>query len=208
MGAIFVTSQTHDITLAKGKTFSLQLSYAEDELIYKPITAIPTLAPCRLTVMDHGLPTRWPVRTESAIAPLELNMAPDSWRLGTRVDTHTIELNDLNLTRAKPFSGPAILVYQKPADMTGWKLRMQIRDLLTNALLLSASSDLLETADGDIDIDLPNSAFAVTFTDEITAAVAWTKAGYDIEAVLPDGSVVSIIGPSKITVEKEYTVWP
>lgn len=203
-----MTSQTHDITLAKGKTFSLQLSYAEDELIYKPITAIATLAPARLTVTAHGLPNRWPVRTESAIAPTELNMAPGSWRLGTRFDANTVELNDLNLTSAKAFAGPAVLVYQKPADMTGWKLRMQIRDLTTNALLLDASSDVADSADGTITIDVANSAFVVTFSAALTAAVTWTKAGYDIEAILPDTSVVSIIGPSKITAEKEYTVWP
>lgn len=203
-----MTSQTHDVTMAKGKTFSLQLSYAEDELIYKPISAIPTLAPCRLTVTDHGLPTRWPVRTESAVAPTELNMVAPNWRLGTRVDTHTIELNDLNLTAAKPFVGPAVLVYQKPSDMTGWKLRMQIRDLTSNALLLSASSDVTDGAVGVITLDVPNSAFDVTFSAATTAAVAWTKAGYDIEAILPNGAVVSIIGPSKITAEKEYTVWP
>jgi hypothetical protein len=207
-GAHFLTTQTHDITMAKGKTFSLQLSYAEDELVYKPITAIPTLAPARLTVTAHGLPSRWPVRTESAIAPTELAMVAPNWRLGTRFDANTVELNDLNLLSAKPFVGPAVLVYQKPADMTGWKLRMQIRDLTSNALLLSASSDVSDGAVGTIDVDVPNSAFVVNFTAATTAAVAWTKAGYDIEAILPDGSVVSLIGPSKITAEKEYTVWP
>jgi hypothetical protein len=148
------------------------------------------------------------VRTESAVSPTELNMTAPNWRLGTRFDANTVELNDLNLLSAKPFVGPAVLVYQKPADMTGWKMRMQIRDLTTNTVLLDASSDVADAADGTIDIDVPNSAFAVTFSAAQTEAVTWTKAGYDIEAILPDGSVVSLIGPSKITAEKEYTVWP
>lgn len=202
-----MTSTTLDLTIQRGKTFTLQLGVSDEELKYVTVSAVSNLAPARLTTASaHGLPTRWPVRIESVKLPLELQMAPTAWRPALKVDATTFELNDLNLTAAKAFVPPAVLVYQKPADMTGWIVRMQVRDLTTNEVLLDASSEA-GSFDGVIAIDVANSVFEVTFSAAITAALAWNRAGYDIEAVLPDGKVMSIIAPSKITVEKEYTVW-
>lgn len=206
-----MAAPTLDLKISQGKTLNLDPLYAEETLVYRPLTAISNLAPARFTVPAHGIPDIWPVRIESAKAPGEIVTAPGQWKVATKVDADTIELNDLNLLAAKAFVGPAVLVYKAPADLTGVKIRMQIRTLPAAApgstVLLTASSDPADLADGQISIDVTNSAIHIVFSDEITAAITWLKAVYDVEALLPDGTVVGIIAPSKVTIEQEVTVW-
>lgn len=202
-----MAAPTLDLKISQGKTLNLDLLYAEETLVYRPLTGISNLAPAQFTVPAHGIPDSWPVRIESAKAPGEILTAPGQWKVATSIDADTIELNDLNLLAAKAFVGPAVLIYKAPGDLTGWKIRMQIRDKVGGVVLLDASSDLADASIGSISVDIANSAIHITFPDEITAAITWLKAVYDVEAILPDGSVVGIISPSKVTLEQEVTVW-
>ena len=202
-----MAAPTLELKILQGKTLTLALKFAGEDLVYKPVSAIVSLAPARLTVTGHNLPAEWPVRVESAKAPLEINTAPGQWKLATKVDANTLEFNDMNLTAATAFVGPAVLIYQRPEPMTGWKIRAQFRAEPGGPVLLDASSDVADSPDGTITIDHTNCSFELTFTDEITAAITWLKCVYDIEAILPDGSVTQIIAPSKAVVEKEITVW-
>lgn len=206
-----MAAPTLELKISQGKTLNIDLLYAEETLVYRPLTAISNLAPARFTVPSHGIPDTWPVRIESAKAPGEILTAPGQWKVATKVDVDTIELNDLNLLAAKAFVGPAVLIYKAPGDLTGIKVRMQIRTAAAavagSVVLLDASSDPADGADGTITVDIPNSAIHIVFPDEITAAITWLKAVYDVEATLPDGTVVGLIAPSKVTLEQEVTVW-
>lgn len=202
-----MAAPTYDITITKGKTFVQTLLYAEDALVYKEASALPALAPARITVAGHGLPTNWPVRIESAKAPSELNTPDGEWWLPRVIDADTLEFNALNLTRAKAFAGPAVLIYQQPTDLTGWKFRAQVRDKVGGTVLLDFSSDPADGATGLIDIDEANSNFTLTIDALTTALIPWNRAVYDIEAIKPDGTVVSVLAPSRVTVEEEITVW-
>lgn len=202
-----MAAPTLDLKIFQGKTLQIPLIYHQDVLVYKLIEAVSSLAPARLTVTGHGIPTLWPIRIEGAKAPLELNTSRGSYKQGRRVDADTIEINDMNLIAAKPFIGPAVLVYPAPADMTGWKIRSQIRDAIGGTVLLDASSDVADGADGTITIDVANSTLTITWSDEVTAAITWLKAVWDVEALLPDGTVLPLVAPSKVTVEREVTVW-
>lgn len=202
-----MAAPTLDLVISQGKTLTLAMRLGLPELVYKPVSAIVQTAPARLTVPAHGLPSEWPVRIESAATPLELNTAGGQWKNALKIDANTIEFNEMNLSAAKPLTGPAVMIYRRPRDITGWKFRMQIRDKVGGALLLDASSDVADAADGTITLDVVNSSFTVEFTDETTAAITWLKGVYDIEAMLPDGTVVQVIAPSKVTIELEVTAW-
>lgn len=203
-----MTAPTLEILIGQGRTFTMALQYAAESLEYRVVEAVAGLAPCRLTVPGHGLPDSWPVRIESAKAPIELNSAPNVWREAITVDANTVELNDLNLTGTKAYVGPAVLVYKQPEDLTGWVIRMQVRDSAGGGTLhLSASSDPADGAEGTIELDVANSRFTVEIPAAVTAQQQWARAIYDIEAILPDGRVIAIIAPSRATLVKEVTVW-
>jgi len=203
-----MTAPTFDIHIVRGKTFTQPFMYADDELVYRAITAIPSQAPARITAPAHGVPSGWPVRIESTRAPAELNTPQGEWLTPSRVDDDTLEFDELNLTGAKPFRAPSVLIYPRPADIDSWKARMQIRDRIGGEVLLSFSSDPADLADGTITLDVPGSAFVIELPHAVTEAIGWTRAVYDLEAIRPDGSVISIIAPSKVTVGQEVTVWP
>lgn len=60
-----MTAPVVDITITKGKTFEFSYRYADDELVYKPISAMPSTAPVRLTVTAHGIPRLPSIRRQS-----------------------------------------------------------------------------------------------------------------------------------------------
>lgn len=202
-----MTAPTYDLHIVRGKTFTQAFQYADDEMLYRPITGIPVQAPARITAAGHGVPPNWPVRIESTRAPAELNTPEGEWLVPSVVDSDTLEFDELNLTGAKPFRGPSVLVFPRPADIADWKARMQIRDRIGGEVLLSFSSDPADQADGTITVDVPGSAFVLELLHTITEAIAWTRAVYDLEAIRPDGSVIALIAPSKVTVGQEVTVW-
>lgn len=51
------------------------------------------------------------------------------------------------------------------------------------------------------------SAFVIGLDTDQTAAIAWSSGTYDLEAIRPDGAVVAVIGPSRVVIAPEVTVW-
>lgn len=198
---------SHDLILIKGKTFKETLLYGEDQKIYKPITALVSQAPVQITCPAHGVPLNWACRVESALSPVGLNTPEGSWVIPRVVDSNTLEINSLNLLHAEDFTGPAVLIYQKPADITGWVFRAQIRDKVGGQLLATFSSDSADGSDFLITVDAVNSSFTLHISATDTEDMPWSRGVYDIEALLPDGTVLAIVSPSKVSVEREVTIW-
>lgn len=197
-----------DLIITRGKTLAHRLAISDSELVYRDITALSSLAPARVTVAGHGVPTGWPVRIEGVKAPVELNTPVGQWWLPAVLSADSLEFNALNLLRARTFAGPAVLVYPKPADLSTWQtVRAQVRDKIGGEVLLSFSSSVPDGADGTISIDIAASAITLGLTAEQSAALTWRRAVYDVEVVLADGSVLPVVAPSAVTVEQEVTVW-
>lgn len=91
-----------DLTLTRGKTFEYGLLYAEDTVVYRPVTGMPSRAPLRLTVPSHGVVDGWPVRVQSVKSPVELNFK--SAEFARVVDDDTLEFNAYDATTWKPFT--------------------------------------------------------------------------------------------------------
>lgn len=87
-------------------------------------------------------------------------------------------------------------------DLTGWAAKLQIRKKAS-----ASSAVLLELSTDNGGITIPNPAngtviLAVSATD--TAALAFTRAAYDLKLTSPSGAVVRLI-EGAITVDPEVT---
>lgn len=202
-----MSSQTYEMRITKGKTYSRDLLCVEGDLVYREVTAVVSTAPAQITCVAHGVPANWACRIQSATAPIELNTEEGSWIVPKVIDPDTLEINALDLSLAAAFSGSAQLVYRQPADIAGWVFRAQIRDKINGTVLLSFSSTSTDTPDCLISVDVANSCITLEIPATITESLEWTKAVYDLEALKPDGSVNSLIAPSRVAVEAEVTVW-
>lgn len=194
-----------DITITRGKTFEFGYLYAEDELLYLPITGMPSKAPARLTVQGHGVPDGWPVQVACVKAPGELNSADGEFQVAKLVDADTIELNAVNAHCWKPFSGSGLLVLNKPMDLTDWKCRAQVRDRVGGTVLFTWHSDPAENPDGEIEVDVAGSAFVLKIGAEATATLDWARGVYDVEAIAPGGEVYPVTAISSVMVADEVT---
>lgn len=194
-----------DIVITRGKTFEFGYLYADDELVYKPITAMPSTAPVRLTVVGHGIPDGWPVQVKCVKAPAELNSADDDYHFVKVVDVDTIELNAMNAHCWKAFSGSGLVVLSKPVDLTGWSCRGQVRDKIGGTVLFSWHSDPLELPDGEIIVDVARGAFVLTMDAATAEALTWKKGVYDLEAIAPTGEVYPLTAISQVLVTDEVT---
>lgn len=202
-----MTAATYKLRLVRGKTCEQVLLYADTRLRYLPIEAMPSQAPVRLTLTAHAIPDNWPVRVQGVTAPAELNTKAGMAVRATVVDADTVELNSLDATTWAAFVASGHLVFQAPVDLTGWKARMHIRDKVGGNLLMSLSSDPADEADGEIQVDVVNSAFVIKLSAAQTAGLPWNSGVYDLEAIRPDGAVVGVLAPSPVIVEQEVTVW-
>lgn len=200
-------STTFKLRLVRGKTCNQVLLYCGPTLVYRPITAVVSLAPLRLTVPTHGIPDSWPARIQSVTTPTEMNTVEGMAHTVFAVDANTLEFNALDGSLWAAFVASGCVVFNEPVDLTGWKARMQVRNKIGGDLLLSLSSDLADGADGIIEVDSAKSSFVLHLTADQTAALPWSSGVYDLEAIKPDGTVLSILGPSPVQVDQEVTVW-
>lgn len=116
-------------TLCRTRPLWMQIRVRELPWTYRTITALPKLAPVRLTVPGHGLTAPWPVAVVGATGLRGLNStAPDPerpmrlepWRMATVVDADTLEINDLYLLNKGTYEpGTGELIYAPPADLAG-----------------------------------------------------------------------------------------
>lgn len=87
-----------------------------------------------------------------------------------------------------------------PYDLTGCKLRMQIRQRRGSEVLVSAT-----TTNGGITIDdAAAGKLSVTITDEATDSLTMTKAKFDLEVGFPSGDVLRILQGS-VTISPNIT---
>ena len=195
------------ITIYRGETFEFGIMYADGEFVspYPVITAMPQTAPARLTVENHGVPDGWPVRIECVKSPAELNTPADDWVYPQVIDANTLELNDVNAHCWRAFSGTGLLIVPKPADITGWRCRAQVRKSIGGELLHTWDSDPAQSPDSLVTVDVALSQFVLTMTAEQSEALDWSKGFYEAEVIAPGGQVYKLTAISPIEVTREVT---
>ncbi len=181
------------LIIRQGETFSHVIMWATEELVYKPITAVPSVAPLRLTVVSHELVTDVPVAITGVRGMTEVNADPEDvqegdYRPATRIDQDTIELNSVNGAGFKPYISGGYIQYRKPVDLSSYPTaRMTIKDRVGGTVLMELTS-----AAGDIVISNTTKKITVVISDEDTAAITWKRGVYDLEVEAYDGTVVRL----------------
>lgn len=190
-----------ELSITRGKTFAFSLLYADDLLQYLPITGMPSAAPCRFTVVGHGLIDGWPVRVDGLKSPAELNSAEGEYRTVRVVDADTIEFNEVNAIGMKPYAGGGLLIFSKPFDLTGWQCRGQVRDKVGGTLLFSWHSNVGESPDGMVLIE--GAQVTLKIDAATTTSLSWRRGIYELELVSPTGDVLPLVAPSQVAVVAE-----
>lgn len=188
------------LTIIQGDIFqSVFRWFNEDNKTYKNITAVPQLAPVRLTVTAHGVPNGWPVLVANVLGMKALNDVGET--PATLIDTNTIELNAVNAAGFKPYTSGGTIEYFTPFSLAGYTARMQARtSIAATTTLLS-----LDSATGGIVIDDTTKTIKLLLSAVATAAITWTSGVYDLEMVSGSGAVEKVaFGPIRVAL-KEVT---
>jgi hypothetical protein len=185
------------LSIIQGATLSDTLRIMQPRYEYRPVTAIASTAPVRLTCA-HDLPGDWLVWLQGVQQMPELNKTPRR-ELPHRVeviDASTLEINLLSAVGRLPVGGQ--LIYQPPVDLTGATARMQIRAKPGAALLLE-----LTTENGGLSIASPGTITRY-LSATASAALGWSTGVYDLEVEYPDGTVHRYF-EGNVTVSPEVT---
>ena len=116
-----------NLSVIQGATFRQILRIMQSELAYRPITAIASTSPVRLTV-DHDLPTDWPVwvRGVTGFPALNKEFPRALPHLAQVVDAQHLDINPLAATGLLPKGGE--LSYYLPVDLTGVDATLMVLD--------------------------------------------------------------------------------
>lgn len=204
-----------DLTIRQGKTFSLQIRWETDPIVFKPITGISLAfgAP-RLTVVGHGCPPGWRAAVTRVKSPKQINatndpLKPSDYHAVTVVDANTVEFNgmaplDDNGNEWPGYTDGGFLQYNTPVDITGYSARMKIKDKVGGTVLASTEAGDSPLNVLTITLDAANKTITLSIMATATDDFAWTKGVYDLEMVSPTGVVTTILS-GKIAVTKEVT---
>lgn len=208
-------SDTKDLEISQGKTFSLSIRWETEPIVYKPIAAISlTSGAPRLTVVGHGTPNGWRGAVTRAKGMTQINAKntpprSSDYVVATVIDPDTIKLNSVSPCDAQGNEWPAYTSggfwqYNTPVDLTGFTARMKIKDRVGGTVL--ASTEAGDTPLNVLTIDILNASKTITLSIPATATddFTWTKGVYDLEMVSPSGVVTAILS-GKVSVTKEVT---
>lgn len=199
-----------NLTILQGKTFLDILRWEIDPIVRKPITAIDLSTGCpRLTVAGHGLPTGWRVAVYNVDRPKEVNAKNNppresDYTPATAIDANTLELNKISAVGWKPYTSGGFVQWNTPKDLTGYIVRMKIKDRVGGNVI--ASTESVDAPLNTITVAVDTAQKTITRTISATATAALTnRAGvYDVEAVSPSGEVTLLFYGS-VTVSQEVT---
>lgn len=191
--------QKVDLQIVQGDDFAWAFRwYNEDRKVYRNVTAVPQLAPIRLTIAGHGIPDGWRVTPANFGGMKELNDVGE--QVCRLVDANTVELNAVNGAGFKAYTSGGTLEFFEPFDLAGYTARMQVRAKIADTTTLL---DLTSPAG----IVLDNTVKTITpmLTASATAALTWTSGVYDLELVSGVGIVTKIAYGNVKVALKEVT---
>lgn len=190
-----------DLEIKQGSTFQRIVRFEKEPFLFAPITAILARTPARFTATAHGIPDGWRVAivgmAGAKAAAVDFPPADDEFYSATKIDTDTVEINELVSADIGRTAGGS-LCYYTPVPLTGATARMQIKDKVGGTELL-----LLSTANGRLVLDETECTISIIVDAADTEAITWLKGVYDLE--LEAGGVVYPVLDGTVKVIKEVT---
>lgn len=183
--------------IIKGDIYRDVLRWTTSECVLVPATVVPG-APVVLNAVGHGLVDgiRVNIEDHDSFSPMERHPVKV-------IDVDTVSLPCVNGLKFR--AGAAVIRYKKPVDLDGYGARQQIRDPVTDEVLLELTHT---AAAGQPRIIIDN--VAKTITREIpaskTAEIDWMRGRYDLEMyVIADPEDVTKIDRGMAEVDSEVT---
>ena len=193
-----------NLNIYKGSDFRKILRWETGPLVYKSISAIPSLAPLRLTVTGHQMLNGWRFAIQSVKGMTQLNASKNppvekDFYTGTVIDADTIEVNNLNASDFSNYTSGGVIVYNTPTNLTGYTARLTIKDKVGGTELLS-----LTTENDRINLSTANATIMLELDATTTSAITFSKGVYDLELMDSTGAVSKLLSGS-IKVFEEVT---
>lgn len=192
---------TTDLVIPQGSTTTQVLRWEAPPFVYKAITAVPQLAPVRLTVPMHGVPDGWRVAVQSVLGMIQINAKNDpparsDYVQATTVDANTVELNVINASGFSAYASGGVLRYATPVDLTGFTAVMVIKDRVGGTVLTTLTS----TPAAGIVLDNTKKTISITFTPAMVAGYTWKNGVYSLELTSSGGVATELLRGS-ITID-------
>lgn len=193
-----------NLTIKRGKTFSLVLRWGVPPFVYKAITAIAQAAPARITATGHGLTTGWPCAIVSAKGMRSINAKnsppkDSDFYPVTVIDANTVDFNDINSSDMSAYTSGGYLQFKTPVSLSGVTVNA--------AISATPGATPLATSSGIIGVTIDNTAKTITLRIEAsnTTPLSWEYGVFEVEATDSAGTVFQLL-KKKIEVEQEYAV--
>ena len=190
-----------DLEIKQGSTFQRIVRYEKEPFLFAPITAILVRTPARFTCTSHGIPDDWRVAlvgmTGAKAAAVDFPPTDDEFYVSKKVDTNTVEINELVSADLGKTAGGS-LCYYTPVSLTAATARMQIKDKVGGTELM-----LLNTTNARLVLDAVASTISIVIDAADTGAITWLRGVYDLE--LEVAGVVYPVLDGTVKVIKEVT---
>jgi hypothetical protein len=188
-----------DLVIPQGSTFSQSLRWEGPAFIYKAISAVPQLAPVRLTAVAHGIPDGWRVAIMSVLGMMQLNAKNDpparsDFVQATLIDVNTVELNTINAAGFAPYTSGGFIRFATPIDLTGFAAALTIKDKVGGIVLFTL------TTTAGIVLDNAKKTITYTFTPAQIAAFTFTRGVFTLE-LTSSGGVATELLQGSVTVD-------
>ena len=195
----------HDIELRRGATFVLHVRWETTPWLYAAIASISLTAPVTITSAAHAIPDGWKVAVVDAKGLTQLNAKNNppkasDMRRATVVSATQIQFNEISAAAfGKHQAGSGYLAWLTPHTLIGYAARMQIKDRVGGAVLLS-----LTTENGGIALGGTAGTVDLYVSDEDTTLIDWESGVFDLEIEHASGEVTRLAEGSG-SVSKEVT---
>lgn len=193
-----------DLTILRGSTFSYVLRWGSSPIVYKPIAAVVSLAPLRLTVTGHGLVNGWYVAISDVLGMTEANAKGtpprrSEYQKVTVIDVNTIEFNGLNATSYTPYISGGNIQYKTPVNLAGYTGALDFRSApdLTLPVLFTMTS-----ANSRIVLDNTLKTITLTILAADSVPLALSSATYDLELTSSAGVKTKLVSGYGTTVDE------
>jgi len=188
-----------DLIIEQGATFIKKINWYGGGKVTREIDSVAVGCPTTVTINSHGLPA-------GADTPVYINNVKGARSLNSKAkevlatyvdaDSFTVDTSTLGETYTL---GSGCVHYFVPKALTDWTARMDIRDELDDAITLVSL-----TSPDDIVINITTAEIQIIIAADVTAALDFTEAVYDLE-MIDDSGVVTRLIEGNVTLIKEVT---
>lgn len=193
-----------DLTIVRGSTFSYVLRWGTAPIVYKPITAVVSLAPLRLTVPTHGLVDGWYAAISDVLGMTQANAKgtpprKSDFHKATVIDPNTIEFNAVNASGFDVYVSGGHIQYRTPVSLSSYTASLDFRAAPDLSLPVLFS---MKTSNGRIALNDTLKTITLSTPATDTVGLSLASASFDLELTAPGGVTTKLVSGYGTTVDE------